>query len=76
MANTHGSIIVAKDDHGCRDDWQEDASRLGGSLVITTSAKSLPMVILVDLGAGASIDLTTLTGYLEMKQAMDKVPGA
>jgi CheY-like chemotaxis protein len=44
--------------------------------VIVVSAKSLPTDIKVGLDAGASLYLTKPVGYLELKQAVEKVLGA
>jgi CheY-like chemotaxis protein len=44
--------------------------------VIVVSAKSMPSDIKTGLDAGASIYLTKPVGYLDLKQAVDKVLGA
>ena len=44
--------------------------------VIVVSAKSLPTDIKVGLEAGASVYLTKPVGYLDLKQAIEKVLGA
>jgi two-component system sensor histidine kinase ChiS len=44
--------------------------------VIVVSAKSLPIDIKIGLEAGASVYLTKPVGYLDLKQAIEKVLGA
>jgi DNA-binding response OmpR family regulator len=44
--------------------------------VIVVSAKSMPSDIKTGLDAGASIYLTKPVGYLDLKQAVDKVLGS
>jgi len=44
--------------------------------VIVVSAKSLPIDIKVGLEAGASVYLTKPVGFLDLKQAIEKVLGA
>ncbi len=44
--------------------------------VVVVSAKSIPAVILTGLDARASVYLTRTVGYLDLKDAMEKVLGA
>ena len=56
--------------------YMRDNPKLVKIPVIVVSAKGLPIDIKVGLEAGASVYMTKPVGYLDLKQAIEKVLGA
>jgi DNA-binding response OmpR family regulator len=56
--------------------FMRQESKLSKIPVIVVSAKSMPADIKTGLDAGASVYLTKPVGFLDLKEAVDKVTGA